>query len=162
MSSKSRCGYTQKEREDFLKSLGFALDHTAKGSHSVWVHEGLRQFSASSGKIIDCPPNMLDNVQQKCWEISLSNDPAFGKWQALAKRAQWVSDLFQNLTSGSYNPAAEQRRLREEFRDAFSGFTAWKKEVRNWLKAGLPLKDAPRQTVSYDMVERYKRQLGML
>ena len=63
MSSKSACGLTVKEREDFLRHHGFEQVRSAKGSHDVWEHAEIKRL-CQQGQKLEAPAYLINGNQK--------------------------------------------------------------------------------------------------
>ena len=146
MATKSASGLTKEERESFLRAHGYEHLRTGKGSHQIWEHKELKEIARSVS--LFPPAYLLSNPNQKPWETVLPGDPASGTWHKIEKMAEWCAQQIVELKSVAEKEMRFQAR-KQEFRKNREDICTWKKSVKNWLKAGLAVAEAPRAPASY-------------
>jgi hypothetical protein len=154
MASKSASGLNKEQREHFLRDCGFVPVRSGKGSHELWEHPELKMLART--KTIEAPAHLLSNVAQKPWETTLCGNPGGGTWHRMRKHAEWCAEKVAGIKASSEN---DRRRceLARQFREAAGEVCAWKKSVRNWLKAGLAVEEAPKAPESYQVFSNLKK-----
>ncbi len=99
MAKNSKSGLTKEEREDFLREHGYVPSRDGKGSHEIWEHPEIKLL-ARTNKIAP-PLNLLPNVSQNPWEMTLSANPAGGTWHDIVKLAEWCQKTVEDIKGAS-------------------------------------------------------------
>lgn len=147
MAGNSKSGTSETERERFMRAHGYEELRDGKGSHGIWFNPRMRDLVRQHPEI-EMPENLRSVREQNQWAISLPDNPGLGTWHRIQKQVEWCSDTLAR--HGEAEAAAERRaEIKREFRAAIREVTEWRKLVKHWVKAGLPLKDAPKAPESY-------------
>lgn len=159
-TSNSKCGLDEGQRKRFLKDHGFVFVRAGKGSHEEWEHAELKVLSRNH-KIV--PPANVVSVEHQStpWETTLCDNPANGTWKAMVRHAEWCQQTVEEIKAGSER---ERRRCAvvRQFREAVADTRGWRHEVKNWLKAGLPLAEAPKPPISTKELEKLRAEKNQL
>ncbi len=140
MAQNSSCGRTKEEREDHLRSCGFAPIASGKGSHSIWSNARVKSLYEQGHKIE--VPAYLVTVGQKPWEIALCDDPAGKTWHKIEKHATCCKDFLDN-NDATIARAQAQKATRDQFRANMEEICAWRKNVKHCLRMGQEVPKAP-------------------
>ena len=149
----SKSGHTREKLAAFLSERGFVPLRSGKGSHETWEHPELKNLAQK--QTITPPSNLLANQAQKPWEINMPGDPASGTWKTISKHAEWCKETVEGIKA---NVAHEQRyaEICSQFRNAVKETCAWRKAVKNWVKAGLEAAEAPQAPLRYEELQTLK------
>lgn len=149
MASKSRSGLSREQRESYLRENGFTPARNGKGSHEIWENGHMRNVATNNK--LEIPETLKKGA---VWQVTLCGDPAFGTWQAIVKQVEWINQTIQNLGQQEEKQSL-MRSIKVEFNKKAQQYQSWKKEVRQQLKAGVALSQAP---VSYSEIKELYQQ----